>query len=153
MTTDKYKSIDNLAVDYKTSLVYWTYHNEDDIFRCDLDGNGLQRLNLPPKRLSGKIAVFNNVMYCKKRHFGSMSLHRAHIDGTAEEIIQRKVESVDYLQTVPSSSRLENSTRRPCSNNSCSQICVQSSQNGYVCLCTQDYVLHSDGHSCKGRNT
>ena len=44
----------------------------------------------------------------------------------------------------------EDSVVNPCANNPCCHICVQSRNRTYSCLCSDEAVLHKDGHNCNG---
>ena len=126
ITLTEVLSLGGLAVDYKTSLVYWTEKQRLEILMCDIDGNNRRKLSIKPRDSSGMIAVLANIIYWLegKTDGPSHALSRAVVgQDTPSQLLLNGTKFMD-LEIIRGRSAHEDSIVNPCTNNPCSQICV-----------------------------
>ena len=147
-------AVEDVEVDPKMSLVYWTNEMTIEIFQCDLEGKNLEKLNLSVQR---QFTVFDNIIYWLNTSSKPAAVYRADVRKPEKQLVFMFTGSISWssdLEILPLRDAVADTFENPCANNSCSHICVQSNNHvGYTCLCPVDYVLDRDGHNCTlGKN-
>lgn len=145
-----------LAVDYKTSHVYWISRNQE-ILQCDLDGKNRRDLDGIRGNLR-KLSVLNSIIYYQRKEYNRtldryiFRLYRTDDEQEAHQLVYTTRSEILDLKILPAARDFEDSNENPCANNSCSHMCVQSSQNTHACLCHFDYVMHRESGNCIGND-
>ena len=154
-------TITGLAVDYKTLLVYWTDSKRNEIFQCDLDGNNRRALNLSPRgSIDNIFAVLDNTLFWQdggRVGYRPGLLYRTNLmNQTTQPVLNVKPPLLLDLEILPAPNNngfQDSMLPNPCYNNSCSHICVRSSESHepYTCLCPDGYALRIDRRRCSGK--
>lgn len=147
--------VGGLAVDHKTSLVYWTETkwNGQAILQCDLEGGSHRRLDLAPRKDPSNIAAMGNIIYWQEEtHPFYYALYRADVQLETKQLVSNGTELWD-LEVLPRLGSFQNSTVDPCKNRTCSYMCVRSGAKESVCLCRDGYVVHKDGYNCTRKSS
>ena len=139
----------SLNIDLKTSYLYWTTRSEE-LYRCDIDGQGIEKLQLRAKDVIG---VSEGWVYWWEWKAGQRivrthaeRLNSSSIVHTSNEYLPQVTLLADYDEEFR-----PNSVTNPCENHNCSHLCVPSQlATGFSCLCDADSSLHVDGTSCIG---
>ena len=142
-------SVEGLAVDFRNLAVYWSNGKRRGIFYCDLDGNYRQQLS-PRWGIPRAVAALGSVAYWLEEINKEIThFLRTTPRNTRGQFLSNVTKS-SKLQIIPRSTSRYDFIVNPCRSSPCSQICVQSDQNGHTCLCGDDYVLQNESRVCTG---
>lgn len=146
-----------LTISFETNELYWGDAREDFIAVSDLDGNNprelLSRRTNPSLNLHHifAIAVWEDRVYWTDWETKSIEYCNKHDGQNCSKLTTTIHRPMDLRVYHPYRQR---EIPNPCENANCSTLCVLSPDPPYYkCLCPENFVLESDGRSCRANCT
>ena len=138
-----------LALDHKTSLIYWATTGFPEIWQRDLDGNNQQLVNISSHYVYHLAALDNILLWKELADYPDVNIFPANIfEKTKKPVFNVTHFELADMEALPPPEASQDWTLNPCAGHSCSHLCVQSTDKRYACLCPDDYALSRDGHHC-----
>ncbi|CAG2110813.1 unnamed protein product, partial [Medioppia subpectinata] len=145
-----------LTIDYVNRDLFYADAREDYIAVTDLDGRN--RHVVVSRKTSHLVhhifalTVFENTLYwsdwetkgiefCHKYHCTNVST----LTSTAHRPMDLQIYHPLRQQPLPGGN--------PCENNTCDTLCLLKPNGGSVCVCPENFVLHSDNRTCHNNCT
>ncbi|XP_076641099.1 vitellogenin receptor-like [Halictus rubicundus] len=136
----------SLSIDYVNNRLYWIDSKLKLIETVRLDGSDRRTVLKDIAKMPFSLAVFENKLYWSDR--ASKTIQSCDkFTGKDWEILLTLKSNVYGIHIYHSV--LKPKIPNPCNVNSCSQLCLLNSKNGYTCACTLDKELNSDQRTCR----
>lgn len=122
-----------LAIDYITKRLYWSDFKRNLIESVKFDGSDRSYFDHNGLRNPYSIDIFENKVYFLARDSGFISSVDKYGRG-ATNILIDKLDLVEKIK-VFHSFKIPQNKKNPCSNSSCSHLCLLKNENEFECSC------------------
>ncbi|XP_013405316.1 low-density lipoprotein receptor-related protein 4-like [Lingula anatina] len=134
-----------MVIDMSRDLLYWADNAKDTLESVDLLGRHRKVIQTAPGTDFYGLALYKDLIFVTEQ-----SIKQLRIYGEKEQknILNFNLPAVPYGIIMYDDSVQPNGSV-PCDVMDCQDLCVSTGRGGAKCMCTNGFVLDTDGRSCK----
>ncbi|RNA22802.1 low-density lipo receptor-related 2, partial [Brachionus plicatilis] len=125
-----------LAIDFITNRLYWSDYRRSMMESVKFDGSDRSYFVHNGLRNPYSIDIFENKVYFLARDSGAISS----VDKYGRGAVNKLLDKLDLVEEIKvfHSFKIPKHKKNPCSNSSCSHLCLLKSDTDYECSCPDD---------------